>query len=152
MAGNTLVYSCGIYDLGNNHGLGRSSQIWRKKISIWYVMLTIYYNIPLGNLLKCNHWAYNNSANRILKRTRTVRGTDYSPATAPSYEKDTLRTENRRNRKNENWEKEKWRNKGMNKQLQPDSGIHNTSAHCPHAYQVSTFKASQSWEKCDETF
>ena len=30
-------------------------------------------------------------------------------------------------------------NKGMNKQQQPDSGIHDTSAHCPHVYQVSIF-------------
>ena len=36
-------------------------------------------------------------------------------------------------------EKEKWRNKGMNKQQQPDSGIHDTSAHCPCVYQVSIF-------------
>ena len=27
-------------------------------------------------------------------------------------------------------EKEKWRNKGMNKQRHPDSGMHNTSIHC----------------------
>ena len=45
--------------------------------------------------------------------------------------------------KNENWEKEKWRNKGMNKQQQPDSGTQDTSACCPRVYQVSTFKASQ---------
>ena len=37
----------------------------------------------------------------------------------------------------------KRRNKGTNKQQQPDSGTHNTSAHCPRVYQVSTFKASQ---------
>ena len=36
-------------------------------------------------------------------------------------------------------EKEKWRNKGTNKQQQPDSGINHTSAHCPCVYQVSTF-------------
>ena len=36
-------------------------------------------------------------------------------------------------------EKEKWRNKGMNMQQQPDSGIHHTSAHFPHVYQVSIF-------------
>ena len=30
-------------------------------------------------------------------------------------------------------------NKGMNKQQQPDSGIHHTSAHCPRVYQVSIF-------------
>ena len=44
-------------------------------------------------------------------------------------------------------EKEKWRNKEMNKQqqpdsgiqMQPDSGIHDTSAHCPRVYQVSIF-------------
>ena len=35
------------------------------------------------------------------------------------------------------------RNKGMNKQQQPDSGIHYIYAHCPRVYQVSTFKASQ---------
>ena len=28
--------------------------------------------------------------------------------------------------------------KGMNKQQQPDSGIHDTSTHFPHVYQVST--------------
>ena len=27
--------------------------------------------------------------------------------------------------------RKKWRNKGTNKQQQPDSGIHDTSAHCP---------------------
>ena len=32
-----------------------------------------------------------------------------------------------------NWEKEKWRNKRTNK-LQPDTTIHDTSAHCPCAY------------------
>ena len=36
-------------------------------------------------------------------------------------------------------EKEKWSNKGMNKQQQPDSGIHDTSAHCPRVYQLSIF-------------
>ena len=36
-------------------------------------------------------------------------------------------------------EKEKWRNRGMNKQQKPDSGIHHTSAHCPCVYQVSIF-------------
>ena len=40
-------------------------------------------------------------------------------------------------KKKENWEKEKWRNKGTNKQQQPDSGKHNTPAHCPRMYQVS---------------
>ena len=48
----------------------------------------------------------------------------------------------RETEKNEHWEKEKWRNKGTNKQQQPDSGTHNTSAHSPRVYQVSTFKAS----------
>ena len=36
-------------------------------------------------------------------------------------------------------EKEKWKNKGMNKQQQPNSGIHDTSAHCPRVYQFSIF-------------
>ena len=36
-------------------------------------------------------------------------------------------------------EKETWRNKGMNMQKQPDSGKHDTSAHCPCVYQVSVF-------------
>ena len=36
-------------------------------------------------------------------------------------------------------EKENWRNKGMNWQQQPDTGIHDTSAHYPRVYQVSTF-------------
>ena len=40
-------------------------------------------------------------------------------------------------------EEEKWRNKGMNKQQQPDSGIHDTSANCPRVYQVTTIQASQ---------
>ena len=31
------------------------------------------------------------------------------------------------------------KNKGTNKQEQPDSGIHDTSAHCAGVYQVSTF-------------
>ena len=38
----------------------------------------------------------------------------------------------------ENWGERKMKNKGMNKQQQPDSGIHNTSAHCPCVCQVST--------------
>ena len=38
----------------------------------------------------------------------------------------------------ENW-KENWRNKGTNKQQQPDSDIHDTSAHYPCVYQVSIF-------------
>ena len=33
--------------------------------------------------------------------------------------------------------------KGTNKQLQPDSSKHDTSAHCPRVYQVSIFQASQ---------
>ena len=37
------------------------------------------------------------------------------------------------------WEKEKWRNKRTNKQQQPDSSMHDTSAHCPRVYQVSIF-------------
>ena len=37
----------------------------------------------------------------------------------------------------------KWRNKGSSKKQQPDSGIHDISAHCPHMYQVSIFQASQ---------
>ena len=36
-------------------------------------------------------------------------------------------------------EKEKWKNKGMNKQKQPDSGIPYISAHCLRVYQVSIF-------------
>ena len=40
-------------------------------------------------------------------------------------------------------EKEKWRNKGTNKQQQPDSGKYDTFAHCPRVYQVSIFYASQ---------
>ena len=36
-------------------------------------------------------------------------------------------------------EKEKWRNKGTNMQQQPDSNIHDSSAHCPRMYQVSIF-------------
>ena len=51
----------------------------------------------------------------------------------------------------ENGEKDKWRNKGTNKQQQPDSSIHDTSAHCPRVYQVSIFLASQlprkAWRK-----
>ena len=31
----------------------------------------------------------------------------------------------------ENWRERKRRNKGTNKQQQPDSGIHDTSAQCP---------------------
>ena len=41
----------------------------------------------------------------------------------------------------ENWRERK--SKRMNKQQQPDSGIHDTSAHCPCLYQVSTFLASK---------
>ena len=40
-------------------------------------------------------------------------------------------------------EKEKWRYKGTIKKQQPDSGIHDTSAHCPRVYQVSIFQAWQ---------
>ena len=36
-------------------------------------------------------------------------------------------------------EKENWRNKGLNMQKHPDSGIHDTSPHCPRVYQVSIF-------------
>ena len=39
----------------------------------------------------------------------------------------------------ENCRERKMKNKGTNKQQQPDSGIHNTSAHCPRVYLVSTF-------------
>ena len=31
------------------------------------------------------------------------------------------------------------KNKGMSKQQQPDSGIHDTPAHCSCVYQVYTF-------------
>ena len=37
----------------------------------------------------------------------------------------------------ENWKEKKWRNKRTNKQQQPDSGIHNTSSHCPRVYLYS---------------
>ena len=40
----------------------------------------------------------------------------------------------------ENWRERKMKTKGMSKQQQqPDSGIHDTSAHCPYVCQVSTF-------------
>ena len=39
----------------------------------------------------------------------------------------------------ENWREGKMENKGTNKQQQPDSGIYDTSAHCPRVYQVSIF-------------
>ena len=38
----------------------------------------------------------------------------------------------------ENWIERKM-NKGTNMREQPDSGIHDTSVHCPHVYQVSIF-------------
>ena len=38
----------------------------------------------------------------------------------------------------ENWRERKMKSKGTNKQQQPDSRIQDTSAHCPHVYQVST--------------
>ena len=38
----------------------------------------------------------------------------------------------------ENWRERKM-NTGMNKQQQPDSGIHDTPAHCPCVYKVSIF-------------
>ena len=44
-------------------------------------------------------------------------------------------------------DKEKWRNKGTNKQEQPDSGIHNTSFRCPRVYQVSTLFLKKVWRK-----
>ena len=31
------------------------------------------------------------------------------------------------------------KNKGTNKQQQTDYGVHDTYAHCPRVYQVSTF-------------
>ena len=40
----------------------------------------------------------------------------------------------------------------MNKQHQSDSGIHDTSAHCPRVYQVKSSSAYSSQEKCDEKF
>ena len=52
----------------------------------------------------------------------------------------------------ENWREIKWRNKGMNKQQQPDSGIHNTSAHCQRVYLVSIFKASQFVRRVTKNF
>ena len=39
----------------------------------------------------------------------------------------------------ENSRERKRRNKGTNKQQQPDSGLHDTSAHCPRVYLVSIF-------------
>ena len=41
------------------------------------------------------------------------------------------------------FEKEKIKNKGTHKQQLPGSGIHHTSTHCLHVYQISTFQASQ---------
>ena len=38
----------------------------------------------------------------------------------------------------ENWRERKMKNKGTNKQQQPDSGTHDTSAHCPRVYQVQS--------------
>ena len=38
-----------------------------------------------------------------------------------------------------NWRERKMRNKGTSKQQQPESGVHDTSAHCPRVYQVSIF-------------
>ena len=45
-------------------------------------------------------------------------------------------------------EKEKWRNKGMNTQQQPDSGLHDASAHCPRVYQVwRKFLMFENWRE-----
>ena len=40
----------------------------------------------------------------------------------------------------------------MNKKQQADSGIHDTSAHCPRVYQFLNLLGHSSWEKCDEKF
>ena len=50
------------------------------------------------------------------------------------------------------WKLSRKKNKGMNKRQQPDSGIHETSIHCPQVYQVQAFKFQpsrpySSWEK-----
>ena len=39
----------------------------------------------------------------------------------------------------ENWRERKIKNKGTNKQQQPDSDLQDTSSHRPHVYQVSIF-------------
>ena len=47
-------------------------------------------------------------------------------------------------------EKEKIKNKGMNKQQQPDSGIHPPTVHVCTKFQPSRLQSS--WEKCEENF
>ena len=49
-------------------------------------------------------------------------------------------------------EKEKWRNKGMNKHQQPDSGTHDTSATVHVCTKFQSSRPHSSWEKCDEKF
>ena len=69
-------------------------------------------------------------------KTRAVRGSDYSPP--PPYSAI--------------WGERQMKNKGMNKQQQPDSSIHDTSAYWPCVYQVSTFQASQFLRKVWQKF
>ena len=45
------------------------------------------------------------------------------------------------------WEKQNWRNKGINKHQQPDSSTHDTSTYCPCVDQVSPLCTSQSLRK-----
>ena len=46
------------------------------------------------------------------------------------------------------WKLERKMNIGMNKQQQPESGIHDTSAHCPRVFQSS--RPHNSLEECDK--
>ena len=82
--------------------------------------------------------------NCILLQTRDVRRSDYSPAIVLSEEKDNLKLKI--------GEKEKWTNKGTNKQQQPNSCIHDT---CTFVHMCTKFQLSMphsSWEKCDDNY
>ena len=49
-------------------------------------------------------------------------------------------------------EKEKWTNKGNEKQQHIDSLLHNRTSHTQHLYQISNPRHSSSWEIIDINF
>ena len=76
-------------------------------------------------------YEYSNGVFHFSSGTRAVRGSDYSSAIVLSEEKEKFVLKI--------GEKEKWTNKGTNKQQQPNSCIHDRSTNCQHVHQVSTF-------------
>ena len=76
---------------------------------------------------------------RISSSSLILEYTIHPPMCVPSFNLLGLAVPDRSVRKIlmfENWRERKWRNKGTNKQQQPDSSIHDTSAHCPRVYLV----------------